>query len=159
MISSLKGAEGAESGYVWMAAHDPPLESIDRYPVERMEGVRFSWMPWVLPPDDLVEVVLATTSPQLAPWNQMSEMSGMRSLIGGVPSTYGTALRAALHQRLGTHEGAAHVRVLEQELFWQKASEWDQGFFQKRPSDGFSCSIIEPKLRRLKEARPELFQA
>ena len=159
VLSSLKGVAEPQSGYVWMSASDPPQQSQDRFHAERMECVRFSWMPQILTPHQLVSVLLSVTSPQLAPWGLLSEMSGMRSLIAGTMAPYAQGLREALGEKTSDHPGASHMRVIEQDLYWEKASDWDQGFWKKRPQDGFSCSIIAPKVERLQKSFASLVKS
>lgn len=161
VFAPLKGVENAQCGHIWMAAGLPVKESADRFPVERMEALRFDWDGTELPPEQLVEVLLAFTSAHLAPWEALDEMSGMRSLIASIPDSgiwNMEAFRHALARFQSTASEPVHTQLTSLSPSWSPASQWDQQFFRRRPDDGFSCSIIAPKVHRLRQSFPELLR-
>lgn len=161
VFAPLKGVENAQCGHIWMAAGLPVKESQERFPVERMEALRFDWEGTELPPDRLVEVLLAFTSAQLASWEALDEMSGMRSLIASIPHSgmwNMEAFREALARCQSTASEPVHTQLTSLSPSWNPASEWDQQFFRRRPDDGFSCSIIAPKVQRLRQSFPDLLR-
>ena len=162
IFAPLKGVESARCGHIWMAGGLPAKESSDRFPVERLEALRFDWDGEALPPDRLVEVLLAFTSAQLSGWEALDELSGMRSLIAGIPDS-GMWNIEAFRRALAHHQSASndtlHTQLTSAMPSWQPASEWDQQFFKRRPTDGFSCSIIAPKVHRLRQTFPDLLRS
>ena len=162
IFASLKGVRNAQCGHIWMAAGLPVRESSDRFSVERMEALRFDWDGQALPPEQLVEVLLAFTSAQLAGWETLDELSGMRSLIAGIPDSgmwNMEAFQGALARRQSASSDTFHTQLTSLMPSWQLASQWDQQFFRRRPSDGFSCSIIAPKVDRLRQTFPGLLKS
>lgn len=151
IFSRLSGIDAVRSGHIWMGSGVPVKESKERYPVEKMEAIRLEWDPTLLPAHDILGVLLNTTSAHLAGWELLDEMSGMRSLIAGIPEQWMKDFQSALEKlKLGLVD-KPHTQLTSLVPEWVAASDWDQGYFSCRPRDGFSVSIIEPKLRRIRE--------
>ena len=52
-----------------------------------------------------------------------------------------------------------YTKTLQGDLsLFRKASEYDQNFYNKKPSDGFSCANIAPKLEKVKNKYPDLLK-
>lgn len=159
IFRALKGVENPQSGYIWMAAGVPVQESTERFPVQKMEAVRFDWDEEQLPPDLLLEVLLTSTSAQLAGWEALDEFSGMRSLVAGIPPHALEAFKQALVHVQERFDEPLHTQFATFMPSWTPAPERDQGFFQSHPNDGFCVSLILPKLERLRQRFPHLVRA
>ena len=146
------GVEKVIPGQVWLKAGTPVRTSVERYPVERVEAVEVHWDPRVVGIEGLVEVLLAATSPSLARWDaDLSEMSGLRSAV--LVADEADALRALVAKETAKAQANpaepvfTEVAHLIPDFMPAPESEW--GFFRNHPRDGFSCSLIAPKLERL----------
>lgn len=155
IFSSLRGVSNVECGWAWMAGGFPPRESVDRHPFERMEIIVFDWNPSHLSARTIVEVLIAMTSPQLQNWEVLCEMSGLRSLIAGVPPMFRneferTLERVRVERAQAAIPVATHTQIMEMLPSWMRAPASDQQYFVCKPSDPFCVSMIEPKLLKLK---------
>lgn len=144
------GIEHTEPGYVWMSHGDDPKESLDRWPVERIEAVRMRWNSAVLSMDRLIDIYLATTFVELVDWGVAGDFSKVRA---GLFFEGDTEIKQA-QARLDVERDGG--RVVHARAFglvdFVVADEWDHDFYRKRPEDDFSRNIIEPKLRKLEAA-------
>lgn len=148
------GVEKVIPGQVWFKSGLPVQESKDRYPAERIEAVEVHWDPREVSIQDLVEVLLAATSPSLARWDtDLTEMSGLRSTVLAADENDALlALKAkesAQAQASPAEPVYTQVAHLVPNFVPAPESEW--GFYRNRPQDGYSCSLIAPKLERLAE--------
>lgn len=147
----LPGVQEVRCGHLWMASGVPVRESKDRSPVEKMEAIQLEWDPALLSAHDVLGVLLSTTSAHLAGWDVLDEMSGMRSMIAGIPEPLLSDFQKALEDLKQGLAEKPHTQLTCLRPEWVVASQWDQGYFSCRPKDGFSVSIIEPKLLRVRE--------
>lgn len=160
----LVGLEGWEVGYIHLPWEGkPPLlegDGQERHRAQRVEVLRVQWDPSRLPPDALLQAFWAIHIPTLVPADTFSESGNCRSLlVCSDPTT-----RAALEQGVAAHalqqsaEAPLQTRVYAAAEF-QRAGAYDQDYFRKRPTDGFSCSIIAPKVARLQALLPAYLRA
>lgn len=146
------GVEKVIPGQMWLKAGTPVRVSAERYPVERVEAVEVHWNPFVVGIQDLMEVMLATISPSLARWDSdLSEMSGLRS--GALLADEGDAVLAFRAKEAAKAQASPSEPVFTEVVHlipdFEPAPESEWGFFRNRPGDGYSCSLIAPKLERL----------
>lgn len=156
VFERVHGISAIECGYIWMDATTPPQPSSIPWPVQQMEVIRCAWDPATLSAHDLTCILLHSTSAGLAPWGEISELSGMRSLIAQIPENFhfecwDTVSKVALEQNT-----TLHTQIVSQILNFKPASVADQSFFADNPYDNYSCGIIAPKLRRLRSQFPHL---
>lgn len=159
VFARLRGVSSVRCVHVWMRAGIPVAESVERVPVEKMEAVRFDWTPSEFPPRDVVQVLLAVTSAQLVGWEVLNEFSGNRSLIAGIPAPMLTdfersvaVLQEELEARSPTEK--LHTQCVSWMPSHQEAFDFDRGYFDRLPADGFSCSIIAPKIAKVAKMFP-----
>lgn len=148
------GVEKVIPGQVWFKSGLPVRESKERHPTERIEAVEVHWDPGAVSIRDLMEVLLAATSPSLARWDtDLTEMSGLRSTVlvadeNDLPLAL-AAKESAQAQATPAEPVYTQVTHLVPNFVPAPESEW--GFYRNRPQDGYSCSLIAPKLERLAE--------
>lgn len=155
VFGRLAGVRACMVGHVWMAGGLPAQESTQRFPAERMEALAFDWDPSALPPHAVVQVLLETTSAHLAGWEVLDELSGMRSMIAGIPVGLLERFAEALEAIGSSKESRPHTQLLTATPGFQEAPAFDQRFHERKPGDGFCRSIIAPKLERLASIVPQ----
>lgn len=151
VFAQIKGISDIECGCIWMEAGLPPKSSAIPWPAQQMEVIRCQWNPDILFADNLVRVLLNTTSAGLASWNTISELSGMRSLIAQISEEFHDICWAAIADVAREQNTAVHTQLVSDTLKFQKAAGADQNFFVDHPNDQYSCGIIAPKLQRVRQ--------
>lgn len=151
VFDHINGVSDIECGYIWMDAGLPPKPSIVPWPAQQMEVIRCKWDPNIVSADDVVQVLLHSTSAGLAPWDTISELSGMRSLIAQMPHDFHAQCWASIAHVALEQNTILHTQVVANTLKFQKAAGADQTFFADYPQDQYSCGIIAPKLQRVRQ--------
>lgn len=151
VFAQIKGISDIECGCIWMEAGLPPKASTIPWPAQQMEVIRCQWNPDILSADNLVQVLLNTTSAGLASWNTISELSGMRSLIAQIPEEFHHSCRVTIDEVADEQNTQLHTQVVPHTLNFTKGSMADQNFFEDHPQDQYTCGIIAPKLQRVRQ--------
>lgn len=156
VFALLKGVSDIECGHIWMK-EGTPSQCTHQYPHHKMECIRFDWDEQELSAIDLTRVLLSCTSAGLVAWNDIIELSGMRSMIAQMPEEHHQKTQEVIAQISEQQNTTLHTQVIADELFFLPSVD-DDNFFEDKPHDGYSCGIIAPKRKRITETLPHVIK-
>ena len=159
VFERMQGIRCVRPVHLWMGAGLPPRESLIRRPEERMEGVRLAWDPTRANAANILEVLLTVTSPNLAGWETLSEMSAARSALFLSRTRDASDAESALASLAGPPSAgpSARTQIVVGLPFHRPAPAFDRGYYRQKPDDGFCRTVIGPKLARLRALFPNDF--
>ena len=157
LFKSIKGVEGAVSGYAGGTAKNPTYEFVENGNTGYAETVKVYYDPAVISYTTLLKVYFAAQDPTSVNGQSPDFGSQYRSIAFYANPDQKTQIENYIKQLTASHKYNAPiaVQVMPLEKFWT-AEKYHQNYVADHPGSGYVQTVSIPEIKRFQKEYPDL---